>query len=312
MTTATTFPERLRVAADIGELTADRQRMDPRMSESTRRYTATAVGVTMFASALVWAAVPASAASAAAPAAAVGVRAAAAKPTFTSDAAKYGVSGSESVRNLQRKLIAKKVATPGLRAAGATGNYLTQTRLSVKRFQLRIGYSSGKATGIADKRSVKKLGLRWVTAAPASGSTTQSVGGSLPAGTNGAALSAVQLKTVLQNAGFREPAIRTAYGIAMRESRGYPAVVSPKNSNGTQDHGLFQINDVHRATTDFTNIYNAEYNARVAYRLSNGGNDWGAWGVGTTGWAGTLKRTQPKYWQMLQDEMERFKAQYPG
>lgn len=231
----------------------------------------------------------------------------ASKPTFKQSSARYGAKSS-SVRNLQRQLIRKKVATAGLRSAGATGSYFTQTRASVKKFQRKIGYSKSKATGIADARSVKRLGLRWVATAT---STVQSVG-ELPSGTNGAALTPTQLKSVLLTAGFREPTIRTAYGIVMRESRAYPRVVSPKNSNGTRDHGLFQINDVHRATTDFTQIYDPVYNAQVAYRLSSNGTSFSHWGIGTSGWAGTLKRDNPTYWQFLQDEMVRFSAQYPG
>lgn len=231
----------------------------------------------------------------------------ASRPTFKQSSARYGAK-SASVRNLQRQLIRKNSATAGLRSAGATGSYYAQTKASVKKFQRKIGYSKARATGIADARSVKRLGLRWVPVATAS---IQS-GGDLPSGTNGVALTPTQLKSVLLAAGFREPSIRTAYGIAMRESRAYPRVVSPKNSNGTRDHGLFQINDVHRATTDFTQIYDPVYNASVAYRLSSAGTSFSHWGIGTSGWAGTLKRDNPTYWQFLQDEMARFRAQYPG
>lgn len=232
----------------------------------------------------------------------------ASKPVFKQSAARYGVKKSASVRNMQSLLIRKGYATAGLRQAGPTGSYYTQTRSSVKKFQRKIGYSKAAATGIIDSRGAKKLGLRWV--ADVATSTVTSV--SLPTGTNGVALAPTQLKSVLYAAGFREPSIRTAYGIAMRESRAYPRVVSPLNSNGTRDHGLFQINDVHRATTDFSRIYDPVYNAQVAFRLSSGGSDFSAWGIGDRGWAGTLKRTQPVYWKFLQDEMARFRAQYPG
>ncbi len=232
------------------------------------------------------------------------------KPTFKQSAARFGTN-SKSVRNLQRQLIRKSSATRALRQSGATGSYYTATRASVKNFQRKLGYNQSKATGIVDSRSAKRLGMRWIADGAGASSTTMSVGG-LPSGTNGAALSPAQLKSVLLAAGFGEPAIRTAYGIAMRESRAYPRVVSPQNSNGTQDHGLFQINDVHRSTTDFTQIYEPVYNAQVAYRLSYGGSNFEHWGIGTSGWAGTLQRTSPVYWQFLQDEMVRFRAQYPG
>lgn len=234
-----------------------------------------------------------------------GVRASS-KLTFNSGAARFGATNSQSVRNLQTLLIRKRYATAGLAQAGATGSYYKQTKASVKKLQRKIGYSKASATGIIEKRSAKRLGLRWVTS---SGSASLSVGGGLPSGNNGSALSPNQLKSVLAAAGFAEPHIRTAWGIAMRESRAYPRAVSPLNSNGTRDHGLFQINDVHKP--DLNLIYDPLYNAQVAFRLS-GGKDFSHWGIGDKGWAGTLKRTQPAYWQMLQDEMVRFRNQYPG
>jgi hypothetical protein len=98
----------------------------------------------------------------------------------------------------------------------------------------------------------------------------------------------------------------------MRESGGYPAIVGPPNSNGTRDHGLFQINDVHRSYVDFTRIYDALYNAQVAYSFTRGGVDFSAWGLGTTGWAGQLKAQYPAYWAMLRDRMLEWRAKYPG
>ncbi|NQU36509.1 MAG: hypothetical protein HQ526_02795 [Actinobacteria bacterium] len=230
-------------------------------------------------------------------------------PKFVSTDARFGVTKSRSVKRLQRKLIRKGTATKGLRRAGTTGSYYRQTKKSVRKWQRKLGYTGAGADGIIGQASATALGLRWVVRGT---SSTNSVSNSTPAPSTSGALSPNQLKSVLQRAGFREPSIRTAYGIAMRESRGYPGIASKPNSNGTQDHGLFQINDVHRSYIDFTNIYDALYNAQVAYNMSSGGTNFSAWGIGTQGWAGTLKKQSPSYWQMLQDEMERFKAQYPG
>lgn len=98
----------------------------------------------------------------------------------------------------------------------------------------------------------------------------------------------------------------------MRESGGYPAIVSPKNYNGTRDHGLFQFNDVHRSYIDFSQIYNPHFNARTAYSMSRGGTDWGAWGLGEAGWAGQLKKQSPATWAMHRDRMLEWLARYPG
>ncbi len=230
-------------------------------------------------------------------------------PKFVSTHARYGKKNSKSVKRLQRKLISKGTASKGLRSAGVTGSYYKQTKKSVRKWQRKLGYSGAGADGIIGQASATALGLRWVVKGTSSTASVPNVT-STP-GQSGA-LSPQQLKSVLKQAGFSEPSIRTAYGIAMRESRGYPGIASKPNSNGTQDHGLFQINDVHRSYIDFTNIYDAVYNARVAYNMSSAGTNFSAWGIGTQGWAGTLKKQSPSYWNMLQSEMERFKAQYPG
>jgi hypothetical protein len=230
-------------------------------------------------------------------------------PTFVSTHARYGIKNSKSVKRMQRKLIAKGTATNGLRRAGVTGSYYKQTKKSVRKWQRSLGYSGAGADGIIGQASATALGLQWVVKGS---SSVSSVSSATPAPSPSGALSPSQLKSVLAQAGFREPNIRSAYGIAMRESRGYAGVASKPNSNGTQDHGLFQINDVHRSYIDFTNIYDAVYNARIAFNMSSSGTNFSAWGIGTQGWAGTLKKQSPAYWQMLQNEMERFKAQYPG
>jgi|GEM_PF-1393012 len=230
-------------------------------------------------------------------------------PKFLSSHARLGIKKSKSVKRMQRKLIAKGTATKGLRRVGVTSSYNNKTKKSVGKWQRKLGFSGAGADGIIGQASATALGLRWVVKG---GSSTTSVVNSTPIPGPSGALSPNQLKSVLTQVGFREPNIRTAYGIAMRESRGFSGIASKPNSNGTQDHGLFQINDVHRSYIDFTNIYDAVYNAQVAFNMSSGGTNFSAWGIGTQGWAGTLKKQSPAYWQMLQDEMERFKAQYPG
>lgn len=122
------------------------------------------------------------------------------------------------------------------------------------------------------------------------------------------ALSDVQLRDVLAEAGFEGEALRTAWALARRESGGRPDAESPSNTNGTRDHGLFQINDVHRGSwIDFDRLSDPLYNAQVAYRMSDGGKDFSAWALGSTGWAGHLQETAPDTYQMLHG---RFMEQY--
>lgn len=126
-------------------------------------------------------------------------------------------------------------------------------------------------------------------------------------------LSAGELRDVLAQAGFTGDALRTAYAIARRESGGRPGATSPENSNGTRDHGLFQINDVHRAADwiDFNRLDDPLYNAQVAFRMSDGGRDFSSWGLGDRGWAGHLQETAPDRYAALMDRFQTEYAKYP-
>ncbi len=66
-------------------------------------------------------------------------------------------------------------------------------------------------------------------------------------------------------AGWSGENLVTAVAIALAESGGNAKAVSPPNRNGTRDHGLFQINDIH--TFDRSLIYSSRYNAKIAYRI---------------------------------------------
>lgn len=71
---------------------------------------------------------------------------------------------------------------------------------------------------------------------------------------------------------------RTAVCIARAESGLNPRAANWRDANGGS-HGLFQINGIHRWAygKGAHSIYDPRWNAKVAYRLSRGGNLWGAW-----------------------------------
>jgi hypothetical protein len=86
-----------------------------------------------------------------------------------------------------------------------------------------------------------------------------------------------QLARTIHKAGFRGHNIREAWAIAMRESNGRPETLS----NGV-DHGLFQFNYPawgDEPWWDTSALLTADYNAKVAFRLSDGGRNWGPWGM---------------------------------
>lgn len=87
---------------------------------------------------------------------------------------------------------------------------------------------------------------------------------------------------VLQSAGFKGRALRYAYGIVMRESKGHAIAVSPGH-----DYGLFQLNRAawsRAAWWDPVRLLDPAYNAAVAYRISQGGRTWYPWDISGRGY----------------------------
>ena len=85
----------------------------------------------------------------------------------------------------------------------------------------------------------------------------------------------------LKRAGFTGRDLREAWAIVMRESAGQADLVSH-----AVDHGLFQFNiDAHRDKHwwNTKKLLTADYNARVAYLTSSGGDDWRMWGLTADG-----------------------------
>lgn len=92
------------------------------------------------------------------------------------------------------------------------------------------------------------------------------------------------LSNVLKGGGFHGQGLRIAMGIAWAESGADPNAEG-HNSNGTQDTGLMQVNDVHageagspKALPAFhTWLKNADNNAVISYAISSGGTNFGPW-----------------------------------
>ena len=179
-------------------------------------------------------------------------------------------------------------------------------------------------TRISDLPGYKIVGIRRIvptTASPTLAATsaarpttaTTSADAVTPTITDSSSLTPRQLDQVLRKAGFTGDSLRVAWALAMRESGGHPQATG-HNKNGTTDWGLFQINDVHRSSgwIDFSKLYDPTYNASVAYRMSSHGQDFSAWGVGTSGWAGHLARSLPQTYQSLNATFRKYYDAYPA
>lgn len=97
------------------------------------------------------------------------------------------------------------------------------------------------------------------------------------------------LVSTLQGAGFKGDALRTAWAIAKRESGGKATAFNPDTSTGDQSYGLFQINMLNElgpsrrqsyGLKKNEDLFDPATNARVAFAMSKGGKDFGAWGIG--------------------------------
>jgi hypothetical protein len=95
--------------------------------------------------------------------------------------------------------------------------------------------------------------------------------------------------SILQQAGFRGEGLRNAWAVVMKESSGRPDAFNGNQATGDQSYGLFQINMLgslgparRKALGLRSNeeLFDPLTNARAAFRISKGGTDFGAWGVG--------------------------------
>ncbi len=123
-------------------------------------------------------------------------------------------------------------------------------------------------------------------------------------------LSAGELSQLLALTGFTGSGHRTAWLVAMRESRANPRAHNDNPRTGDDSYGLFQINmrgylgpaRRQKYVLDWNgDLWDPVTNAWVAYEMSNGGRDFGAWGLGPNA-----------YRQHGYGSLHKFRDQYPG
>lgn len=98
-----------------------------------------------------------------------------------------------------------------------------------------------------------------------------------------------QLRALATQTGFADPI--TAAAVAMAESGGNPAAVNdtrgrtdlPAGTSAEWSLGLWQVNVLAHPDFDAAKLTDPAYNASAALQISNGGTDWKAWSVYTSG-----------------------------
>lgn len=94
------------------------------------------------------------------------------------------------------------------------------------------------------------------------------------------------LMDILRSVGFSGEGLRIAYAVAMAESSGNAKAFNGNRNTGDQSYGLFQINMLgdmgperrrQYGLSSNDDLYDPYVNARVAYKMSNGGRNWKPW-----------------------------------
>src|SRR4051812_17631570 len=115
----------------------------------------------------------------------------------------------------------------------------------------------------------------------------------------------------LRAAGFKGEALRQAWAISQRESGGNPAAYNGNAGTGDQSYGLFQINMLgglgparrkQYGLSKNEDLLDPATNARVAYQMSKGGTDFGAWAVGPNAYKGAPSSAYARY----KDQYDKF------
>ncbi len=112
-------------------------------------------------------------------------------------------------------------------------------------------------------------------------------------------LTAKELVQLLAAVGFEGNALKTAWAVVMRESRGHPTSHNKNSNTGDNSYGLFQINMIGSLGVDrlakfqdkigitkMSDLFNPVANAKAAYYMTEGGTDWGSWGLGPNAYDG--------------------------
>lgn len=101
-----------------------------------------------------------------------------------------------------------------------------------------------------------------------------------------------KLLDLLYQAGFRGHGLDVAYAVAMAESSGNARAHNPNAGTGDNSYGLFQINMLGAmgperrrqfGLSSNDDLFDPMTNAKVAFRMSNGGKSWGPWSTYNSG-----------------------------
>lgn len=95
-----------------------------------------------------------------------------------------------------------------------------------------------------------------------------------------------ELKHLLSSVGFQGDQLKQAWAVVMKESTGRPMAHNQNSKTGDNSYGLFQINMIgsleaarlkEYGLNNKEELFDPLTNARIAYIISEGGNNWSPW-----------------------------------
>jgi len=110
-----------------------------------------------------------------------------------------------------------------------------------------------------------------------------------------------QLIELLDAVGFTGKSLKVAWAVTKKESGGRPVAHNDNTRTGDNSYGLFQINMIGSLGADRREKFGLETNnqlfdpvtnAQIAFHMTKGGKDWGAWGLGPNAYDGTPHETK--------------------
>lgn len=99
-----------------------------------------------------------------------------------------------------------------------------------------------------------------------------------------------ELAQLLYAVGFEGKALKVAWAVVKKESNGRPLAFNGNQRTGDSSYGIFQINMIgglgvdRRQKYDLrtnTELFNPVVNAEIAFHMSDEGEDWSSWKVGS-------------------------------
>ena len=118
-------------------------------------------------------------------------------------------------------------------------------------------------------------------------------------------LTDTELVDMLSLVGFEGKALKTAWAVVMRESRGHPTSRNNTPATGDNSYGLFQINmigtlgDVRREKFNIeknSDLFDPVTNAKAAFYMTARGTNWGSWGLGPDAYDGSPEEPSVTQW----------------